>query len=425
MSQAEDLLYGLTEEEIELMSVEPETEGHIVVGSDRKITVPEGLRRIAVQYDHRVETVTFDCPRYWDGLDMSTMVVLINYRLANGEIGCYPADNVTVDETDDTIMHFDWTVTRNVTPVNGKLSFLVCVKKTDEDGDVDNHWNSELCSDMYISEGLECTEHIEEEYPDLISSMLLSLNNKVGESVFNSTIAELRSEIAAGGGGTSGGAASFEEVSESEIDGLSNVLGTNFYKVTPGTGSFEHSYFMINSMDENVGIIAATCFQMRFKETIETRIYDAEMRTWGEWIEVSGGSGGADLSDYYTREEVDSFYNDLRETKKDNVWVTRQQISDTFICEVELVDNVECYYSGEALSIHLYKSSHFSLGNEHSIVFTTYDSGDITLVDNAGVKWIGDDCNAEGVFTPQAQTTYEVHFKNYDSNGIVARVGAC
>ena len=47
------------------------SEPHIVIDSHRAITVPEQLKRIAVQFDHNFETVTFDCPRYWDGHDLS------------------------------------------------------------------------------------------------------------------------------------------------------------------------------------------------------------------------------------------------------------------------------------------------------------------------------------------------------------------
>ena len=39
-------------------------EPHIVIDDDRYIAVPKKLRRLAVQHDHNVETVTFDCPRY-------------------------------------------------------------------------------------------------------------------------------------------------------------------------------------------------------------------------------------------------------------------------------------------------------------------------------------------------------------------------
>lgn len=177
MSQAEDLLDSLSENDISTYTVDPITEGHIVVGSDRFVTVPEELKRIAVQYDHNVETVTFDCPRYWDGLDMSQMKVYINYMRKDGVPGCYWSENVTVDETDDTIMHFDWTISRNVTEVKGELSFLVCVKKADiETGDEINHWNSELNQDMYVSEGLECMESIVNEYPDIITQLLLRMD---------------------------------------------------------------------------------------------------------------------------------------------------------------------------------------------------------------------------------------------------------
>lgn len=170
MSQAEELLNSLSAEDI--TTTNDATEGHIIIGDDRFITVPEELKRIGVQYDHNIETVTFDCPRYWDGLDMSQMVVYINYMLPDGTKGSYLADNVTADDTDNTIMHFDWTISRNVTQVKGTIVFLVCVKKTNEEGNEVNHWNSELCKTLYVSEGLECGEPIAEIYPDVITSLL-------------------------------------------------------------------------------------------------------------------------------------------------------------------------------------------------------------------------------------------------------------
>ena len=168
MSQAEELLNSLTENDISLQLANPETEPHIVVGYDRFISVPKELQRIAVQYDHDVETVTFDCPRYWDGLDMSQLRIYINYMRKDREVGCYVATNVVVDDADSTIMHFDWTISRNVSLVKGELKFLVCIKKGDSDGNEVNHWNSELNTEMYISEGLEVGESVLEPYPDII-----------------------------------------------------------------------------------------------------------------------------------------------------------------------------------------------------------------------------------------------------------------
>ena len=153
-STAEEMLSSLTEEEIAAYTANPE-ERHIIVDETRKITVPDELKRIAVQYDHNIETVTFDCPRYWDNHDMSTMTVYINYKRPDSIFGSYIADNIRIDESDDAIMHFDWTISKNVTEKAGAISFLVCIKTVNDEGKDVNHWNSELNSEMYVSQGLE------------------------------------------------------------------------------------------------------------------------------------------------------------------------------------------------------------------------------------------------------------------------------
>ena len=178
MSQAEDLLNSIqADNEISLYTSDPQTEGYIVVNSNRFITVPEELKRIAVANDHNIETVTFKCPRYWDGHDLSLMHLYINYRSPDNSLGCYVVNNVSIDENDSNIMHFDWTITRNVAKSEGKVIFLVCAKKVDENGNETLHWNSELCEDMYVSEGLECDEFLEEEYPDLYTQLIEMINN--------------------------------------------------------------------------------------------------------------------------------------------------------------------------------------------------------------------------------------------------------
>ena len=179
MSQAEELLTSLNA--TELLSVESE-EPHIVIDDNRIITVPDKLKRLAVQYDHDIETVTFDCPRYWDDLDMSQMKIYINYLRSDTYTGTYKAQNITVDETDNTIMHFTWTVSKNVSMVFGKIVFLVCVRKTDESGNEVNHWNSELCKDCYVSEGLEVDgEELKELYPDIIDQWYNEVLGVIGE----------------------------------------------------------------------------------------------------------------------------------------------------------------------------------------------------------------------------------------------------
>ena len=168
MSQAYELLNSLADATPSLQLANPETEPHILISNDRVVTVPKELQRIAVQYDHDVETVTFDCPRYWDGLDMSELRIYVNYMRRDRVVGCYLAQNVTVDTTDSAIMHFDWTISRNVSQVAGEIKFLVCIKKGDSEGNEVNHWNSELNNQMYVSEGLEVGGEIFDDYPDII-----------------------------------------------------------------------------------------------------------------------------------------------------------------------------------------------------------------------------------------------------------------
>lgn len=179
MSQAEELLTSLNA--TELLSVESE-EPHIVIDDNRIITVPDKLKRLAVQYDHDIETVTFDCPRYWDDLDMSQMKIYINYLRSDTYTGTYKAQNITIDESDDTIMHFTWTISKNVSLIFGKIVFLVCVRKNDESGNEVNHWNSELCKDCYVSEGLEVDgEELKELYPDIIDQWHNEVLGVIGE----------------------------------------------------------------------------------------------------------------------------------------------------------------------------------------------------------------------------------------------------
>lgn len=217
MDQITEMLNGLTEDEIAKYATNSSSEEHIVIGADRKITVPSSLKRLAVQFDHNVETVTFDAPRYWDGIDMATseFVTYINYLLPDHTPGAYVAKNVRVDETDDSVMHFDWTIESNITQTQGTIVFLVCHKKLgkvevkyeqtvyDEDGNpvldengveqtetvtemrdtLVNHWNSEPCKECYISEGMECDEAVLEMYPDVLTQVLLAINRFEGMEV--------------------------------------------------------------------------------------------------------------------------------------------------------------------------------------------------------------------------------------------------
>ena len=133
-------------------------EEHIIINNDRSITVPKELRSIAVQYDHNIETVTFDCPRYWDGNDLSKMVVNINYVRSDGYEGTYICKGVEVDSNNPNIFHFDWTVSHDVTDAAGRLTIVVCIKKSHVDGATSQVWHSQKCELFSVLQGLKCDQ---------------------------------------------------------------------------------------------------------------------------------------------------------------------------------------------------------------------------------------------------------------------------
>lgn len=177
MGKAEELLDSLDLNDANLYPISPEDEPHIVIGSNRVITVPNALKRIAVQYDHNVESVTFDCPRYTDGIDMSKMKVFVNYIRPDGGVGAYIADDVTVNSENEELMHFTWTIDGHVTEAAGNLTILVCIKKSATDGNLSNLWNTELCSELYVSSGMKTADTVINMYPDVVTQMLLKMDN--------------------------------------------------------------------------------------------------------------------------------------------------------------------------------------------------------------------------------------------------------
>lgn len=144
----------------------------IVIGEDRFVEVPESEKKLGVQYDHNAETRVFDAPRYSDGRDLSELTFYVNYRRSDGSTGAHACSGLCVDPDDDNLIHFEWSISRHVMERKGALVFLICAKAVDSEGNETIHWNSELCTDLYVSEGLEVNETMEEAYPDIYTQLL-------------------------------------------------------------------------------------------------------------------------------------------------------------------------------------------------------------------------------------------------------------
>ena len=183
MSKAEELLDSLSIEDIQPFTSQPDIEGHIVIDKDRIIHVPTELKRIAVQYDANIETVTFDCPRYWDEHDLSEMNIYINYKLPSNlinNIGQSLVKNLRINEDDENIINFDWTIGPILTNNKGNLPFSVCAKsKTNQDSDEAIRWYTEINTELTISEGMDGSGDIEDSYEDLFPDIINDIISKL------------------------------------------------------------------------------------------------------------------------------------------------------------------------------------------------------------------------------------------------------
>ena len=150
----------------------------VIDGETRIISVPTEYKELGVESDEKVTRVKFQCPKIvGDNIDLTEYNLYINYRNAGNKLNSYLVEDVTV--TGDTI-NFSWLLSRHVTESPGTISYIVCAKKSDNTG-VINEWNTKVATGI-VGIGLEATEEIEEQNIDAIEQILRSiveLENKV------------------------------------------------------------------------------------------------------------------------------------------------------------------------------------------------------------------------------------------------------
>ena len=183
MTEAEKLLATLDVNDPKLLPIPSKDDGYIVIGEDRIITVPDALKRIAVQYDIDVEAVMFECPRYFNGIDLTKLDLYVNYIRADGGPSSYHIEDVTINPENDKQIHFTWLIGGYLTEVAGNLQFIVSGSKTDESGNVVNKWNTEINSDLYISKSIGSAEYVAALYPDIVTQLLTRLKSTVSYRV--------------------------------------------------------------------------------------------------------------------------------------------------------------------------------------------------------------------------------------------------
>ena len=97
---------------------------------DGQIHTPFRGNIIGVQGDNNVNHINFKMPRYYNGIDLSTFTIKINYKNALDTTNSYFIDNLIFGT--DT-MTFSWLVSKEVTVLTGTVEFVVKLFNTIND----------------------------------------------------------------------------------------------------------------------------------------------------------------------------------------------------------------------------------------------------------------------------------------------------
>lgn len=165
------------EEALEQAEVQEEEEELFVIDNElRTITIPSNIQNVGVESDSDVRRLCFQMPKQYGEVDLSAFDVRVNYLNANKEGDVYV---VTDKEVSGDHMTFSWLLSRNAMAYKGTIRFIVCLKKTDDEGVTQQEFNTTIAQ-LTVLEGLETTEKMIQENKDLIEAILKQLDDVSG-----------------------------------------------------------------------------------------------------------------------------------------------------------------------------------------------------------------------------------------------------
>ena len=149
-----------------------ETEVCMIDNDLRTITIPSGLQTVGVESDEDVRRLNFQMPKQYGEVDLSEFNIRINFMNANNSGDVYAVTDKAISGDNIT---FSWLVGRNALAYRGNIRFIVCLKKTDAEGVVQQEFNTTVAT-LSVLEGLETTEQVIQENPDIIEQILARLD---------------------------------------------------------------------------------------------------------------------------------------------------------------------------------------------------------------------------------------------------------
>ena len=128
---------------------------------------------VLIQNDHNSEIFTFSIPRFVEGHDMNLCNKIevhytnLNKRTREESSDIYPVIDRKVEE--DNLI-FTWLISGNATKYPGTLSFSIKFGCVEEDSTYSYIWHTGIFKNVTISDGINNTELVEEEYSDVLEN---------------------------------------------------------------------------------------------------------------------------------------------------------------------------------------------------------------------------------------------------------------
>lgn len=146
----------------------------IIDSNTREIIFLDNSECFGVEFDKNTQRIEFLCPKIvGDNLDLTKCICRINYMNAKGYRDSYLIDDILADGDNIT---FTWKLKGKVTAGRGNCLFIFCARQVTETGIIEKEWNTTVAK-ASIKRGLETNSHIEEEYSDILESILLKINS--------------------------------------------------------------------------------------------------------------------------------------------------------------------------------------------------------------------------------------------------------
>lgn len=141
---------------------------HFIINPISREIVNNSKKTDLIQFDHNSERITFECPHFIEGHDMTFCnKVVIDYSVGESK-GVYEINDLAVKEDDSDTVVFTWLISSNVTTTLGKIKFALTFKCVLPDGSVTYKWGTKRNDTLQCFETEQGNAWVAYDYPDIL-----------------------------------------------------------------------------------------------------------------------------------------------------------------------------------------------------------------------------------------------------------------